>query len=365
VGSVSGFQKKNRSSCIEESLSSDCFRPDVDTFMDMQSSEQAWITLGAALDHAVSWGAAPGQCHLETVTLPPVLDEGMVLRLLCTGALREGQSVDLASGAVWEVSSVQEKSKYVPGQRVWLHPAPPCGICPACLAGCAVSCRDSHRQTAFPGWMSSVRVLHPWAVRRGVVPVPSTVGPDLFTLLVPMARAMRVRRTISRRDRVLVVGNGIQALLVGAALDGPGRRALVNPNGDLQNVGSFGFQHSGTGLEPMREALQGEPDLVVVVDGSADLLEAAVHSAGLGTTVVAMSSVPAGDRFSQLWEKQTTLMFQRGIAPEDLVPARNRIVEIARTLDAVPRSVVAPELWEGRETLEALWTVIESCAPSC
>lgn len=330
----------------------------------MDRSENAWINLGDSVDHAVSWGEAPGECRLERVALPVVSDEGMVLRLLCAGALREGSPIDLAAGAVWEVVSVQEKSKFVPGQRVWLNPTPPCGICPACLAGCSARCRDSRRSTAFPGWMSDVRVLHPWAVRRGVLSVPSTVAPELFSLVVPMARAMRVRRTVSRRDRVLVIGSGVQALLVGAALDGPGRRVLVDPNGTLDRAGVFGFQQAGQQLPDMLEALQGEPDLVVLVDGQPQLLQQAVHSAGLGSTVLSMLPLEGIDRLAQLWEKQIDLVFQQGFSPEDLAPGRNRIVEIAKFLEALPRSVVRVEDWAGQERLESLWTVVDSCAPS-
>ncbi|HOX53489.1 MAG TPA: hypothetical protein PKY05_18560 [Fibrobacteria bacterium] len=328
----------------------------------MEALEDAWLHLGEPLETLRTWGDVPGHCQLAEVPVPQLLDGGMVVRLLCAGGFGGDEPAQLAQGAVWEVVSVQEKTRYVPGQRIWLNPRPSCGICPACMAGCSASCLDAARPTSFPGWMSMERVLQPWAVRRGVLPVPATVPPAFFSWMVPLARALRIRRTVARRDRVLVVGAGIQALAVGVALEGPGSRVLLDPTGGLASLKPQGFHRVDARLDVLLDVLPEAPDLVVVA-GNSPLALQAVAAAGWGGVVVTLGGVSAIAP-SQLEAKELTWWSQHSVTLDDLHAAVTRIVEISGFLERLPREVIGVEEFSARKSLDSLWTVVEACVPS-
>jgi len=328
----------------------------------MEALENVWLHLGDPHHTVQSWGSIPGKFEPREVPAGVLQDGGMVVRLLCAGGFSGDGLERLPDGGVWEVVSTQEKTRYVLGQRLWLNPKPPCGICPACLAGCARSCVDAGRPTSGPGWMSSPRMLHPWAVRRGVVPVPATVAPESFSWILPMARALRVRRTVAKRERVVVVGSGVQALAMGIALQGPGNRILLDPTKELALLGPLGFQQVVGEASGLAEIFPEGTDLVVVTESSPVVADA-LRCLGWGGVVVRLDSPGEGECFASP-DKEPTWIHQRSVSGEDLVAAVSRIAEVSGFLERIPRTVVGPEALPHLDRFTSLWTVVEACAPS-
>lgn len=194
-----------------------------------------------------------------------------------------------------------------------------------------------------------------------MVPVPSTVPPALFSLMLPMARACRIRRTVTRRDRVVVVGGGVQALVCGAALEGPGRRVLAD-SGEFGQTPLLGFHHREVQVDRLLERLEGAPDLVILAQDT-PLAAEVLSRLGWGATVVSL--VPCTSRiFADIHHKEVAWLDQRSVAPEDLIAARSRLEEVRGYLERLPREEFKMEAWPGCQSFDALWAVVQSCDPS-
>src|ERR1019366_7058883 len=129
-----------------------------------------------------------GEWLPEMTSLPSPEDGGFLLTLVCASVFRADRHWLPGAASTWEVLACQENSRVVPGLRVFSHPSPPCGFCPACLAGAPSLCQDAQLRPSTPGWFSRHRTLHPWSSRRGTVPLPSDLDSGAASLLEPLAR---------------------------------------------------------------------------------------------------------------------------------------------------------------------------------
>lgn len=294
-----------------------------------------WIHLDTLPDQTLAMGNRPGDWSGDAVTLPSPEDGGLLLTLISASIFRSQRHWLPGAAANWEVLACQEHSRVVPGLRLFSHPSPPCGFCPACQAGSHSLCKDAQLRPSSPGWFSRHRTLHPWSARRGTVALPSDLDPGAASLLEPLARILRLERTFPRRNRVLAIGADLPAALAGMSLEGPRRRVLLDPHPRFGSE-TYGFHAVAADAPAAREAL-GPADLILLFDGSPCSVQAALDCLSPGTAVAAFFPWDEVSGFSErLWRMEASWTALCGTSPDDWTAAARRLPALADRLCALP-----------------------------
>jgi len=224
----------------------------------------------------------------------------------------------------------------VPGMRLFSHPSPSCGICPACRSDAHAFCPDSLRRPSGPGWFSRQRVLHAWSARRGSLVLPSDLDAGAASLLEPLSVVLRLERLFPRRDRVVVVGGGLPAILAGMALEGPRRRILLGQDPDSR-ASERGFHAVCRDSSTARLALDGPADLVVLADGDPASVRFAAELLAPGTAVASFAAPEeAADLPARIHAVGGSWRSVVGSGPDDWNLASRRLPALADRLANLP-----------------------------
>ena len=295
-----------------------------------------WIHLDTLPDRTLALGNKPGDWSPEMIALPPPEDGGLLLSLVAASVFRAERHWLPGAASTWEVQACQELSRVVPGLRLFSHPSPPCGFCPACQAGSPSLCRDALLRPSTPGWFSRNRALHPWSARRGTIALPSDLDPGAASLLEPLSRILRTERVFARRNRILAIGADLPAALAGMALEGPRRRVLLDPNPRFGGA-TYGFHAVVTDAAAAREALDGPADLILLFDGAVESVQMALDVLSPGTAVAAFVPWnPVPDLSERLWQAEASWTALGGTSPDDWTAAARRLPALADRLCTLP-----------------------------
>lgn len=295
-----------------------------------------WIHLDTLPDQTLTLGNQPGAWIPGTAALPPPEEGGLLLTLVCASVFRADRYWLPGAASTWEVLACHENARVVPGLRLFSHPSPPCGFCPACLAGSPSLCQDAQLRPSTPGWFSRHRTLHPWSARRGTIPLPSDLDPGAASLLEPLARILHLERMFPRRNRILAIGADLPAALAGMALEGPRRRVLLDPACRF-GTATYGYHAVVADAGSAREALEGPADLILLFDGTPESVQMALDAFSPGTAVAAF--VPwhtDSDLPDRLWRMESSWTALRGTTPDDWTAAARRLPALAQRLGALP-----------------------------
>lgn len=192
------------------------------------------------------------------------------------------------AGEVVEVGSGVDRARL--GEVVACLPVTPCGNCPGCATGYALTCAAPRSGAAGFAEFAVVPA-------DGAVPLPRSLSLADGALVEPMACGLHALRRGRLRagDRVLVLGAGSMALsaVYWARQMGAGRVVVASRSGHRREVamavGADAF-HSSVEDDPaaLDEALGGPPDVVAECVGAAGMVARAIELVGRGGTVVSM-----------------------------------------------------------------------------
>lgn len=195
--------------------------------------------------------------------------------------------------------------------------------------------------------MAGWRQLHPWAVRRGTLRLPDDIEPRLFTLLPPAVRLLASCQRLKGCRNVAVLGSEAARTLASVVLEGQGM-ALSRA------IFSQGLASPAEATSTVRD----EPwDGLVVMDPSADALRRALESAIPGARVVDLVNASWAQMEALMWDREVSLFRVRSLDPDLWAKARERLVEAAARLLALPCDVHARDGISGMAGSDR-WTVV-------
>ena len=176
------------------------------------------------------------------------------------------------------------------GDRVTALPISGCGECPACLADTPLHCRSMQSMAGGYGEYTLVD-------QRQAVRLPGSLGFEDGALIEPLAASLRGVRKLGSIDgkRIAVIGAGAigTAAIFWARRLGAGPIAAIargTRNQALaETVGADAFLTTGEGLgERLRDALGGDPDIVIEGAGAAGTIQQAVDLVRLGGSILSL-----------------------------------------------------------------------------
>ncbi|MGY1743690.1 MULTISPECIES: zinc-dependent alcohol dehydrogenase [unclassified Blastococcus] len=217
------------------------------------------------------------------------------------------------------------------GELVACLPVTPCGGCPGCASGYALTCAAPRGGAAGFAELAAVPAA-------GAIALPRTLGPADGALVEPMACGLHALRRGRLRagDRVLVLGAGSMALSAvhWARRIGAGRVVVASRSAHRREVamavGADAF-HSTAEDDPAElDALLGGPvDVVAECVGKEGMVARAIELVGRGGTVVSMGMCMAAEAVvpALCAFKEATVVFPLSYTVDEFV-------ETARAFDA-------------------------------
>jgi L-iditol 2-dehydrogenase len=284
---------------------------------------------------------APGDLRVEAVSLPPLGQGDLLLRIsacgLCPGEVMDWYvarkaPVPLGHEAVGEVVDAGPGAPYRVGDRVFVHHHAPCLVCRACRRGDHVHCAMWRPRRLFPGGLATYVVADAHAARRDALPIPPDVSDEVATFIEPLACVVKSLRRARLRagDRVLVLGAGVMGLLHLMVLRTrsepaqlivadlvPARLAVAARYSDAVVDARHGALE-----EAVREVTGGEGvDVAVVGPGTIEALDAAMACLAPGGTLVVFTPTPPDVRWPlpvhDAFFREVTLVPSYSAGPED------------------------------------------------
>jgi len=295
----------------------------------------------------------PDDVRLEEITLPPLRDREMLLRItacgLCPGEVMDWYMarkapVPLGHEPVGQVVDAAPGAPFRTGERVFVHHHAPCLDCRACRRGDYVHCATWRPRRLIPGGLATFAVAEAPAALSDALRLPPEMSDETGIFIEPLACVLKsVRRARLRPgDRVLVIGLGVMGLLHLLAFRRLGdSNVLIGADRVSERVR---FAHAGgyadvvvdTGQQPLAsavaEATGGEgADVVVVGPGTVEALDAGARALAPGGTLVVFTPTPPDVtwpvRMHDLFFTETTIVPSYSAGPEDTRDALSLLEE--------------------------------------
>jgi L-iditol 2-dehydrogenase len=171
------------------------------------------------------------------------------------------------------------------GRRVVAANSAPCGACRQCDRGRETLCENL--LPLLNGAYAELIVVPERIARRNLLPVPSTVAPEVAALVEPLACCLHgvARAGIEQGDSVAILGAGPIGLMLAACVaDAGGRPFLIGGRAERRELGPL------FGAKPA----SGPADVVIEAVGTEQAWHDAVAAARPGGTVVFFGGLPQG-----------------------------------------------------------------------
>jgi len=286
----------------------------------------------------------------------PLLGVGDLLVRLRAALVGDGElawSFAPGRALVADVLAVGEDSPFKPGQKVFPAWRAACGICEACSSGNETACKDWQRSSLRPQGLASQFVVPAWNARKATMALSSdqSVGAQVFLeALACHCRGLRRAGEMLVR-RVVVQGDGVQALLWGLVLEVRHLSAQRILCADAVPLGhqAFGFQER-RGLGESLEGRDGEGvDLIVLTQPGKQQVEWALERINVGGTVL-LSGQASGRcdvDLEHLATREIRLVVSREASTRDLRAALEMLPQLAGRLESLTEKCVDFEVWDG------------------
>ena len=286
----------------------------------------------------------PGEIQIETVRVPDVGDEEILLRvgaaLTCGTDLktyRRGHPLiplpaPMGHEFAGEVVEVGRKVEgFGPGSRVVAAPSAPCGGCYFCARGEWNLCESLPERLVLGGFADYVLLPSP-VVRTNTFVLNDDMPYELAALLEPLACVVHGQRRfgMARRETVAIIGSGpIGILHLQLALLGGAEEVIVVGRGEkrLETARLLGAAHvidrsEEDPLEVVRGLTRGYgPDSVIECAGAPEAWTLALEMVRKGGKVLLFGGCPGGIEVSfdagKLHYGEVTLMGAFHFAPRD------------------------------------------------
>lgn len=255
--------------------------------------------------------AGPRQIEIRQVPVPEMAPGMLKIRVSTCGVC--GSDIHMwKAGRGWSQTPIPDfhmghefcgvvvdpgESDFQPGERVTFWANLYCGQCDMCRAGKEHLCREVHG-TRYIGFVCNGGYAEYFVGRsRNAYRLPDTVSDVAAGLIDPLMVAYHAVRNSSLKlhDKVLVVGSGIIAQLVGGLVRKAGASCLAmskideRQTGRAREIGDFDLYFDGNDPDraaKMLEASQGGFDIVIEAVGGGESLAACMDGVKPGGEIV-------------------------------------------------------------------------------
>ncbi len=255
--------------------------------------------------------AKPGQIEIRQVSLPQMRPGLLMIKVCSCGVC--GSDIHIwKAGKGWSAEPMADfymghefcgevvdagDSDFQIGERVTFWANLYCGKCDMCQQGSEQLCREVHGKN-YIGFVCNGGFAEYFVGRsQNAYKLPDTVSDIAAALIDPLMVAYHAVRKSSLKinDKVLVVGSGIIAQLIGALVKRAGVSFLAmskideRQTGKAREIGDFDFYFDGNDLNratKMQAASDGGFDVVFEAVGSAASLAACMDGVKPGGEIV-------------------------------------------------------------------------------
>lgn len=197
----------------------------------------------------------------------------------------------------------EDVTRFVMGQRVFVHHHVPCMACHFCRRGSYSQCATFRATRLDPGGLAEYMRVPALNVQLDVLPIPDDLSDEAATLIEPLACCVRGinRASIRPGDSVLVLGAGSNGLMLAllAQQRGAGRVMIADSIAfRRQRALEAGVDYA---LDPQSAPLPGQieaindglkPDIVIVTPSSHGAMRQGIDLVGSGGTVLLFAPPP-------------------------------------------------------------------------
>jgi L-iditol 2-dehydrogenase len=236
---------------------------------------------------------------------------------------------------VVEVGASVERFK--PGDRVFIAPKVPCGVCSYCRAGHFPQCAEVKER--LPGGFAEYILVPEVLLEKGAYLLPGSISYDHSTFIEPLACVARSQRLAGLKagQSVLVLGCGMSGLLQVQLAKKKGCTVVATDvvEKKLAYARSFGADlaiHAG-GDVPKRviEYLRKKADVVLLCSSALSAVEQAWACVDKGGAVV-FFAVPGPEKtvtipVNDFWTKEVRILTSYYCGPPDIQEAMRLLAE--------------------------------------
>jgi len=240
-------------------------------------------------------------------------------------ALRRGE-VPRLRALVGDVIEAGEDAPFHPGMRIFPAWRGACGRCEACQRGNETLCPDWVHERVDPVGPAHRMRLPSWNARRGCVALSLADAPAGQVFLQPLATAVRLLRRANpaHPQRLAVVGDGPMGRLWGMLLEvryPAARRGLLERT--AQDGALHGFHVQADDHDSLEAKLDGQPDLIVVLQPTGEILREALDRVCPGGIVIASGETQGPQQIELEWfsSQEKRLVSASDAGPRDFKAA--------------------------------------------
>jgi L-iditol 2-dehydrogenase len=231
--------------------------------------------------------------------------------------------------------------RFTPGDRVFIAPKVPCGVCGYCREGHFPQCAEIKER--LPGGFAEYILVPQALVEKGAYPLPDSISYDQSTFIEPLACVVRSQRLAGLMEgkSVLVLGCGMSGLLQIQLAKRKGCTVVATDvlERKLEYARSLGADLAVPATEdvPGRVSafLRNKPDVVILCASALPAVEQAWRSVDKGGAVV-FFAVPGPEKIvtipvNDFWTKEVRVLTSYYCGPPDIHLAMGLLA--ARAID--------------------------------
>jgi L-iditol 2-dehydrogenase len=218
--------------------------------------------------------------------------------------------------------------RFKPGDRVFIAPKVPCGVCSYCRAGHFPQCPEVKER--LPGGFAEYILVPEVLVEKGAYLLPESISYDSSTFIEPLACVVRSQKLAGLKDRqsVLILGCGVSGLLqiqlakrkkcaVVATDPVEKKRAYARSLG-----ADLAIPADGEVPKRLTDYLHNKADVVILCTSALPAVEQAWACVGKGGAVV-FFAVPGPEKtvtvpINDFWTKEIRILTSYYCGPPDI-----------------------------------------------